>query len=412
MTPMTTDPTFDPGWTRPLSRRTFLRGTGAVLGAAALAPILAACADTASGPFAGSPSGRVDFANWPLYIDRKRDASGQVVRPSMVQFTDETGIEVNYREVIPDAEVFYQEIQPYLAAGKPCGWDIAVITNGLTLTKMMGLNQLMQLPANMRPNFDQYASDLAKNRNYDLGSQYSMPWQSGITGIGWNPDLTGGHPVTSLEQLFSGDLPGKVGLFSDNVDMPNIVMLAAGINPENSDEKDWKHAAEWLGNKIDRGLRVIFFKQNYINALSTGDVVASMAWSGDVYQKNALGVPKGLQFSTPTDGGLIWTDNMVIPIGAQHPVDAITLMDYVYRPDVAAEIAEWVAYITPVECQEKIRADAQAARNPDTQRALTALAESPLVFPPDSAAQNLHTYAPVAPEQIPVYTDAFRRFIT
>jgi spermidine/putrescine transport system substrate-binding protein len=404
---------FDLGWARPLSRRTFLRGTGAVLGAAALAPILAACADKAAGPFSGPPSGRVDFANWPLYIDRKRDSNGEVVRPSMQRFTQDTGIEVNYREVIPDAEVFYQQIQPYLAAGRPCGWDIAVITNGITLTKMMGLDQLMPLPTNMRPNFDANASDLAKNRAYDPGSQFSMPWQSGVTGIGWNPNLTGGHPVTSLEQLFSGDLPGKVGLFSDNVDMPNLVMLAAGINPEGSTESDWKHAADWLHKKIDRGLRVIFFKQNYINALSTGDVVASMAWSGDIYQENALGVPKGLQFATPSDGGLIWTDNMVIPIGAQHPVDAITLMDYVYQPAIAAKITEWVAYITPVPAaKDQILSAASAASNPKTQRALTALADSPLVFPPPEASKNLHTYATLTPEQIPLWTDAFGRFIT
>jgi spermidine/putrescine transport system substrate-binding protein len=146
--------------------------------------------------------------------------------------------------------------------------------------------------------------------------------------------------------------------------------------------------------------------------LSTGDVVASMAWSGDIYQENALGTPKGLQFAIPSDGGLIWTDNMVMPIGAQHPVDAITLMDYVYRPDVAAQIAEWVAYITPVTCQQQILDDANAAVNPDTQKALTALADSPLVFLPASATENLYTYAPLTPEQIPVYTDAFRRFIT
>ncbi|HEX3300440.1 MAG TPA: spermidine/putrescine ABC transporter substrate-binding protein [Actinomycetota bacterium] len=409
---MTRKPTFDPGWARPLSRRTFLRGTGAMLGAAALAPILAACADKASGPFDGSASGRVDFANWPLYIDRKRDSDGQVVRPSMEKFTQATGIEVNYREVIPDAEIFYQQIQPYLAAGEPCGWDIAVITNGITLTKMMGLNQLMALPTDMRPNFDQYASDIAKGRTYDPGSQFSMPWQSGITGIGWNPDLTGGHPVSSLEQLFSGDLPGKVGLFSDNVDMPNIVMLAAGINPENSKEADWKHAADWLRNKIDRGLRVTFFKQNYINALSAGDVVASMAWSGDIYQENALGVPKGLQFATPTDGGLIWTDNMVIPVGAQHPVDAIRLMDFVYEPQIAAMITEWVAYITPVpQAKDQILARASTAHNPSTAKALTALADSPLVFLTAEASKELHSYAPLTPEQIPAWTDAFSRFI-
>jgi spermidine/putrescine transport system substrate-binding protein len=409
---MTTEPTIQRHLARPVSRRAFLWGTGGVLGAAALAPILAACADKASGPFEGSSSGRVDFANWPLYIDRRRNAEGMVVRPSMQRFTEDTGIQVNYREVIPDAEVFYQEIQPYLAAGKPCGWDIAVITNGITFTKMKGLNQLTPLPVDKRPNFDRYASDLAKNRSYDSGSEFSMPWQSGITGIGWNPDLTGGHPVTTLEQLFSGDLPGKVGLFSDNVDMPNIVMLAAGIEPEGSTEADWKRAADWLRDRIDKGLRVTFFKQNYINALSTGDVVATMAWSGDIYQENAVGAPKGLQFATPTDGGLIWTDNMVIPVGAQRPVDAITLMDYVYQPDVAAQITEWVAYITPVPaCRDTIVADAGTVPNPATQRALTALADSPLVFPPPEEATSLHTYAELTPEQIPAWTDAFRRFI-
>jgi len=119
-----------------------------------------------------------------------------------------------------------------------------------------------------------------------------------------------------------------------------------------------------------------------------------------------------LQFATPTDGGLIWTDNMVIPIGAQHPVDAITLMDYVYQPDVAAQITEWVAYITPVpSCRDTIVAHAGAVPNPATARALTALADSPLVFPPPEESKSLHTYAELTPAQIPAWTDAFRRFI-
>jgi spermidine/putrescine transport system substrate-binding protein len=103
---------------------------------------------------------------------------------------------------------------------------------------------------------------------------------------------------------------------------------------------------------------------------------------------------------------------MVIPVGAEHPVDAITLMDYVYQPQVAAEITEWVAYITPCpSCRDQILADASTVPNEATKRALTALANSPLVFLPPEASKELHTYAPITPEQIPAWTDAFRRYI-
>ena len=410
---MTTDPTIDPRWAHPFSRRTFLRGTGGVLGLAAFGSVLAACAKEQVGMFDGPPAGRVDFANWPLYVDRKV-VKGEIVRPSLVEFTKQTHIEVNYREVIPDAETFFQNIQPYLAAGRPTGWDIAVITNGSTFTKMRDLGYLVELPTDKRPNFDQYASEAAKDRSYDPDNSVSMPWQSGVTGIGWNPSLTGGHPVTSLEEFFSGDLPGKIGMFSDNVDMPNMLLLAIGVDPETSTEADWKRAAQWLHDKIDKGLRVTFFKQNYLNALSAGDVVASMAWSGDIYIENSVGLPKGLQFVTPREGGLLWTDNMVMPLGAQHPVDAMTLMDFVYQPRIAATIAEWVAYITPVEvARDVILQDADAAKNPATEKALRALADSPLVFLPQSEASSLHSYRELTTdEELKGWDEAFGRFMT
>jgi len=410
---MTTNPTTDPQWARPFSRRMFLRGAGGALGVLALAPILEACASGKdAGPFEGAAAGRVDFANWPLYLDRRLD-KGRVVRPSMQEFTRQTGIEVNYREVIPDADTFYRQIQPYLAAGKPTGWDIAVITNGATLTRMIELQQVMELPNDLRPNFNQHASEaLAKDPGYDPGNAHTMPWQSGITGVAWNPALTG-TDVKTLEHLFSGDLPGKIGLFSDSVDMPNLLMLAAGIEPETSTEAQWHEAAAWLQGRIDRGLRVTFFKQNYVNALANGDVVATMAWSGDIYQENAIGAPEGLQFATPSDGGLLWTDNMVIPMGAQHPVDAITLMDFVYRPEIAAMIAEFVAYVTPVPAaRDQIISDANAATDPRAKERLQVLADSPLVFLPEEQASTLHTYRELkTDEELAAWNDAFGRFI-
>ena len=239
-----------------------------------------------------------------------------------------------------------------------------------------------------------------------------MPWQSGITGIAWNPDLSGAD-VKTLEHLFSGDLPGKIGLFSDSVDMPNLLMLAAGIEPETSTEADWREAARWLQDRIDRGLAVTFFKQNYVNALANGDVVATMAWSGDIYQENTIGAPEGLQFATPSDGGLLWTDNMVIPAGAQHPIDAITLMDFVYQPSIAAMITEFVAYVTPVPAaRDEILAHAEAATDPRATEKLQALADSPLVFLPEEDAAALHTYRELKTDQERAHwNDAFGRFI-
>ena len=190
-------------------------------------------------------------------------------------------------------------------------------------------------------------------------------------------------------------------------------VVAAGIEPETSTEAQWHEAAAWLQGRIDRGLRVTFFKQNYVNALANGDVVATMAWSGDIYQENAIGAPEGLQFATPSDGGLLWTDNMVIPMGAQHPVDAITLMDFVYRPEIAAMIAEFVAYVTPVPAaRDQIISDANAATDPRAKERLQVLADSPLVFLPEEQASTLHTYRELkTDEELAAWNDAFGRFI-
>src|SRR3972149_6028217 len=119
---------------------------------------LVACGEAAEAlSFTDEPSGILNFANWPLYIDKEKVADGQFVRPSLAAFTEQTGIQVNYREVIPDADAFFQQIEPHLAAEEPTGWDIVVITNGITLTKMKNLGYLVELPADLRPNFDAHA---------------------------------------------------------------------------------------------------------------------------------------------------------------------------------------------------------------------------------------------------------------
>ncbi len=395
----------------PFSRRRFLRAAAGAAGVSALAPLLAACSKDGSGTFEGTPEGIVNVANWPLYLDRGRDAEGNKTRPSLLRFTEETGIQVNYREVIPDAETFYQRIQPYLAAGHPTGWDVIVITNGPTLTKLVELDQVMTLPKYARPNFDAYASEEIKDPAYDPESAYTMPWQSGITGIAYNPALTG-REITSVQDLFSDEFAGRVGMFGDAVDLPNLAMLAAGIEPSTSTPEDWEEAASLLRRQRDGGIVKRYYAQNYVNALANGDVALSMAWSGDIFQENAIGTPEGLQFVIPEDGALLWTDAMCIPKGAEHPVDAMTLMDFVYRPDIAAMIAGFVAYVTPVpEAQGELLRMAEEAEDDEQAATLRSIAESELVFPTPEQRAALTTYRElVTDEDLTRWNQAFGEF--
>jgi spermidine/putrescine transport system substrate-binding protein len=389
---------------RRMSRRDLFKAGGVGVTALSLSAILAACGgddgstpagETGSGgiDWSAAPAGTLDFANWPLYIDKEK-VNGEVVRPSIEQFEKDTDIQVNYSEVIQGNATFFGKIQPSLANGDPTGYDIIVITNGETLTKLMQLNYLVALPTDMRPNFDKYAGPAIKDPAYDPGNKYTMAWQSGLTGIGWDPvqvaQLRPDNPeITSVNDLFDPVFAGKVGMFGDNADMPNLTMVGMGINPESSTEDDWNAAAEKLTAQRDDGIVRQYYEQNYINALSNGDVALTMAWSGDIFQTNLSGDSEGLQFTQPDEGAVIWTDNMMIPVGAEHPVDAITYMDYVYDPDVAGQIAQWVNYITPVPDSKEFVLGLYEDTGDEYYKNV---AESELVYPTPEDAANLYSY--------------------
>lgn len=370
-----------------LPRRTFLRAAGGLAGGLALGPLLAACGSSSE----DEPNGIVHMANWPYYVDKALGEDGRAVYPSLQRFTRETGIQMDYREVVADAEWFFQEIQPYLAAGRPTGWDVMVITNGLTLTKLIRLGYLQEIPAAERPNFEDNAVAAVVDPAYDPGNRYTMAWQSGITGIAYNPELTG-RRVTSLGDLFTDEFAGRVGMFRDAVDMPNLAMVAAGIDPETSTPEDWDRAAALLASQRQAGIVGRYRAQNYLHGLTSGEIAIAMAWSGDIFQANAEGQNQ-LEFVVPDEGGLLWTDAMCIPAHAANPVDALRFMDHVYRPDVAAQIAASVAYITPVQgARERLLGMAAASDDEAEVQQLHAVASSPLVFPDEEDLARLSTY--------------------
>lgn len=413
------DPSFIRGLTQArISRRTALKGAGAF----SLAGFLAACGiGTTSQPAAAThvnwvwdkatKAGVLDFANWPLYIDTGQDASGGTTYPSLVKFTADTGIKVNYSEPIQDNAEWFAKVAPQLQQGTSIGFDVMVVTNGIEMTNYQLKKWLTELDHTKMPNFFKNAAPRLQNRQFDIGNKFTMPWQSGLTGIGYNPKLTG-REITSFNDLFDPAFKGKVGMFTNNEDTGNLTLVGMGIKPEKSKPSDWQKAADKLKGLRDSGILRKFYDQSYITALSKGDTWISMAWSGDIYQANLSAGNQDLKFVVPHEGALIWTDNMCIPVGAAHPVDAITYMDYVYQPSIAAMLAESINYITPVpSAQAVIQQDAASATDAATKQSLQDTAGSPLVFPSPSDLAKTSYYRVLSPDEAQQWNDIFNAVI-
>jgi spermidine/putrescine transport system substrate-binding protein len=371
-----------------LSRRRFLAGASRLalgIGAAG-AGLLTSCGGGPEQPFSWADRSLahvLDFANWPYYIDRTKKND----HPSLDLFTKQTGIDVNYSRPIRGNAEFLSRIRPALAAGKPTGFDLIVVTNGPQLSTLIREGWVLPIKQSRLKNFQQHASDLVRDPPWDPGNRHSVAWQSGLTGIAYRPEAVAalGRKPASVLDLWHKAFRGRVGMMSDLMDLGSVALLANGILPQTSTPSDWTGAAELLERQHDEHLVRAYYDQGYLRALQSGEVWISQAWSGDIFQARESGHHE-LEFVVPSEGGVLWTDNLLIPAHAEHPLDALMYMDFVYRPEVAAMITAWVGYITPVDGVQPIIRDRY--RN-------HAMANSPLVFPQETSVapgSGLTTY--------------------
>ena len=340
-----------------LTRNELLR-RGAAGGALLAFPsLLAACGGGDDG--GGSADGGelkdvLNFANWPLYIDEEKPTT-------LDDFTTQTGIKVNYFEEINDNAEYFAKVQGPLSQGQSIDRDLFVFTDNSRFPGIL-VNEgwVQKLDKSLIPNIDNLVPAQAAPP-FDPNREYSLPWQSGMTGIAWNGDLTG--PVTSIEQLLTDPkLKGKVSMLTEMADSVGLVMLANGDDPGSVTDDTFNAAIERVQAAVDSEQIVRFTGNDFAQPLTNGTFAASVAWSGDIVQLLADN-PK-LKWAIPSDGGMIWTDNMLIPAGGSVPT-ASTYMNFVYDPVIAARIAAYVNYVTPVvgAKEELAKSDPETANN-------------------------------------------------
>jgi spermidine/putrescine transport system substrate-binding protein len=379
-----------------LTRRGVL--AGATAGAAALA--LAACAPVGGNkPKPATDNSSADksliWANWPLYLDTD-DQSGD--HPTLQAFTKKTGIKVDYREDIDDNNTYYAKVKDQLALGKDIGADLAVLTDWMA-SRWIRLGYTQPLDHAKIPNIKNLNPDLL-NIDYDKGRNNSLPWQGGFAGICWNKDKFPKGFRSVGEMFAEPELKGRIEVLSEMRDTVGLIMLEQNVDISKSIENfQFQNALDVLKKNIDDGVIRSVKGNSYTEDLVSGDALAAICWSGDITATNGSNGDHR-EFAQPDAGGTIWNDNMLIPIGSHHRGNAEAVMNWYYDPEIAAEVAAYVNYITPVVGAK----EAEVKIDPD-------LADYPLIFPDAEILKKAHIFTTLTPAQEQTFTAGYQKVL-
>ncbi len=328
------------------------------------------------------PTGPLKFANWPAYIDLSGKAgdAGEYApgsSPTIEQFKKKYSIAVDYEEKIEDNKTFYATIQPQLQGGAPTGWDLIVITDWLA-AKVISKGWAEKLDQANIPN-GKNLQDSLRNQPWDAANDYHYPWQSGMTGIGFNTKVlkdAGINEPKSLKDLYTIK-PDKLSFLTESRDTFGLGLLKLGksADPSQTSPEDLQSVHDDIKPLVDKGL--IFADNSYLKNFAAKKTWAAMVWSGDLASSGTAGDT----FQVPDEGVMIWTDNMVIPKGATNKYTAELMINFVYDPKIAAQIEDYVFYVCPVK-----GADVEIKKlDPDA-------ATNPLIFPPADVQAKYHNF--------------------
>ncbi|KAB1142030.1 spermidine/putrescine ABC transporter substrate-binding protein [Streptomyces luteolifulvus] len=381
--------------TSPLSRRSLLRVLGSGAALAGLAGCGVPAAYVAPGDRAVADVSvtdkRLTWANWPLYIDTDDDDSTR--RPTLQAFGKRTGISVDYVEEINDNDEFFGKISPALMNHQRTGRDLVVISDWMC-ARFVRLGWVQEMDRARQPHVTKYLDPLLRSPAFDPGRRFTVPWQSGITGIAYDRRRLG-REIRQVSDLWASDLKGRVTLLSGLDEAFALLMQGNGVDITRWTADDFHTVCDQVESSVHGGRIRRFTGNDYTKDLVSGDVLACQAYSGDVIQLQADN--PDIRFVVPEEGAELWSDSLMVPNRATHKANAESLIDYYFEPEAAAELAAWVNYVCPVPAARDVLA---ASKDKDT----AALAENPLIFPDDEMRAHLAVARDITPKERAEFT--------
>jgi spermidine/putrescine-binding protein len=324
---------------RRVGRRSFLQVAG-LLGAAGAAGFAGGtvagmmdddppAATPAAQPLGGNRREErlLNIYNWTDYIDDR----------TIPLFQAQSNLRINY-----DVYSSNEDLLAKLRAG-PTTYDIIVPTNWFVPT-YLNLDLIEPIRQDLIPNLTNLDREFVET-DYDPGNRFTVPWQWGTTGIGFNRTQVPGA-VDSWAALFEppADAAGRVSLLREVTDLIGCTLIYLGKSPNSSSDADLAEVVRLIRSLKPRLKR--FTTDTYIDELAAGETWLAQGWSGDVFQ--AQDQNPDVSYVIPKEGSLRFVDVMCVPKGAPHPGNAARFMNYALHPKVQARVSGYVSYGTPV----------------------------------------------------------------
>jgi spermidine/putrescine transport system substrate-binding protein len=352
--------------------RVFVRWVLTAVALLGLALVAASCggreiATAGSGPI----NGQLTIAAAPGYrdLDHDRTARG---------FEASTGVAVALRDVSAPAGKYLDELETMLDRGDPGDRSILLVSDWMAkrlydggFAQEIDHEDLPTVFKNLQPGL--------RSPAFDPERRFSVPLQGNMTGLWIN---TKRADFDSVVEFFDPDIAGKVTMLADMREWTPIVMLAERQEPVTAPASAWLSAIRRIKIGEEVGQIRSLTQTEYAKGLNSGKLIAAVGRSVDA----PLMDNPDVEWVKPAQGCELSSLNMVIPVGAPNTAAALAWMDYVYRPEVAADITERLVGVSPVKGVKNVL-EARESQ----------LAQDPLVFPSREIIDDC-TDQPIAPD--------------
>lgn len=277
-----------------------------------------------------SYDGEVNVYNWGEYIANGEDDLLDVIE----EFENETNIKVNYTTYETNEELYN------MLKNSNVSYDV-IIPSEYMISKLIEEDMLLELNYDNIPNYE-YLMDRFKNLSCDPEGKYTVCYSWGITAMVYDKTKVSAKPE-SWDALWDKNLEGQILMFNNSRDAMAISMQLCGINPSDCTKDDIDTAAKKL--REQKPLLKKYVMDQVLNEMEKSQSAIAPYYAGDIV--TMMEANENLASAMPNDGSNLFYDAMCIPTCSKNVENAEKFINFMQKPEIAAENCKYLNYATP-----------------------------------------------------------------